>query len=63
MKKVTAKEFYKAYNKCKEEAAEHIRTFKGDPEKQKNCPHPFDSYTGDLMYGPCYCGDCGKRIA
>jgi len=63
MKKVTPQEFIAAYNDCMEATKEHIRTFKGDPEKQKNCPHDFDSYIGDLLHGPCYCGDCGVRIA
>ncbi len=61
MKKATPQEFVAAYNKCMEATKEHILTFKGDPEKQKNCSH--NDLCGDLLLGPYYCADCGIDMA
>lgn len=60
---VTPEEFCRIANAAVEAAREKIRAGKGDPEKQKTCPHPFDSLRGDLLHGPCICDDCGKVIA
>lgn len=59
---VTPERFAELANKAVENARERIR-LGGDPEKQKTCPHDFDSLIGDLLHGPCVCGECGKVIA
>lgn len=58
MRKATQEEYLKCYKSAAEAARERIRAGKGDPEKQKTCSH-FDYLIGDLLHGPCVCGECG----
>lgn len=61
--KTTPEKYLEGYNTAVEAARAKIRTGKDDLEKQKTCPHDFDSLIGDLLHGPCVCSDCGKAIA
>ncbi|OGJ64504.1 hypothetical protein A3C37_01845 [Candidatus Peribacteria bacterium RIFCSPHIGHO2_02_FULL_53_20] len=61
--KTTPEKYLESYNTAVEAARGKIRTGKDDLEKQKTCPHDFDSLIGDLLHGPCVCSDCGKAIA
>jgi hypothetical protein len=61
IRKVTYEEFVQAHNAASNAAREKIRAG-GDLEKQKTCEHPFDSWSGDLLHGPCVCDECGKVI-
>jgi hypothetical protein len=61
MQVATPEEFAKAHTRAVGNAQAIIESG-GDIEKQKTCKHPLDSWSGDLLHGPCVCADCGAQI-
>ena len=61
-RKAILERYTRGYDAAVKSVRERIEEGKGDPEKQKNCTHPFDSLQGDLLHGPCICDDCGATI-
>lgn len=59
-KKVTPEEFGKGHSAAVRAVREKISTGKGNPEKQKICPHL--DLSGDLLHGPCMCDECGAVL-